>query len=199
MESPAEPIQMAPAERKVLSIAVFYKNIKKLSRRLTGGKKEGMIKQAIQKQQKRQTGERSINMNRSNYDGEMIPCPKCGKEYASFYQDCPYCEADRVSRAVIKHGRMRGRGEVFGALILCLLLVAGGVYLAFSAAASGGLTIGREYAVETATPETMQVGVTEQEIFISTSQEPVPVNPDQEAGDHSGENPEEDEDGDSEQ
>ncbi len=113
-------------------------------------------------------------MNRSNFDGEMIPCPKCGKEYASFYHECPYCEAERMSRGIIKHGRMRGKGELLGSLILGLVLVVGGIYLAISAVTSNGLSVGREYAVETVPAATVQVGVTEQEVVIASGQETVP-------------------------
>ncbi len=113
-------------------------------------------------------------MNRSNFDGEMIACPKCGEEYPSFYNECPYCDAERVSRAVIKHGRVRGKGELLGTLLLSLLLVAGGAYLAVSAVSSGGLDIGREYVVESAAPEVVRAGVTEQKISLSGEQSPVP-------------------------
>lgn len=103
----------------------------------------------------------------------MITCPKCGREYGSFYDECPYCEAEWTSKAVIKHGRVRGRGELLATLVLTLALVAGGVWLAVSAVTSGGLNIGREYAVEANTPETIQVGVdvTQQEVSLAGAPE----------------------------
>lgn len=110
-------------------------------------------------------------MNRRTADEELLSCPKCGKEYSSFYDECPYCEAERTSKAVIKYGRVRGRGEVLGSLILTLALIAGGVCLAVAAVTSGGLSVGREYAVETVAPETVQAGVTEEKVTLTAPPE----------------------------
>jgi hypothetical protein len=107
-------------------------------------------------------------MNRKNFDGEMIQCPKCGKEYASFYEECPFCEAERTSRAVQKYGRKQSAGQRMAAIVLAVLLVLGGGYLVMSLVTSGQVAFGREYAVVTKTPEAMQMGVTKQEVALST-------------------------------
>jgi hypothetical protein len=107
------------------------------------------------------------SMNRSHYDGEMIQCPKCQREFPSFYTDCPYCEAATKSKIINKRGKVETFGVRVSALILALVLVAGGVYLGASMLSQGVGSFGREYAVTLQEPEIMQVGVTKQEISIA--------------------------------
>jgi hypothetical protein len=114
-------------------------------------------------------------MNRNHYDGELLQCPKCEQEFPSFYTECPYCEAAKKSKAINKRGRVETFGLRVGALILALVLVAGGVYLCASMLGQGIGGFGREYALTTQEPETMQVGVSKQEVSIAGETSSVPT------------------------
>jgi hypothetical protein len=120
-------------------------------------------------------------MNRNHYDGEQLQCPKCEREFPSFYTECPYCEAAKKSKAINKQGRVETFGLRVGGLLLALVLVAGGIYLCASMLSQGIGGFGREYALASQDPETMQVAVSEQEVSIAGETSSVP-NDEEETG-----------------
>jgi hypothetical protein len=137
-------------------------------------------------------------MNRNHYDGELLQCPKCEREFPSFYTECPYCEAAKKSKAINKRGRVETFGLRVGTLLLALVLVAGGIYLCASMLSQGIGGFGREYAVTSQDPETMQMAVSEQEVSIAGETSSVPAqdtgSPEDAAPDTEGEDAENTED-----
>jgi hypothetical protein len=114
-------------------------------------------------------------MNRNHYDGELLQCPKCEREFPSFYTECPYCEAAKKSKAINKRGRVETFGLRVGTWLLALALVAGGIYLCASMLSQGIGGFGREYAVNSQDPETVQMAVSEQEVSIAGETSSVPT------------------------